>query len=270
MMACRTMETEADRKITLFLVPFMSCGARAPIYLVFCAAFFPTNADVVVLCLYFGGIVAAVFTGWLLKKLVFKGETTPMLLELPTYRAPRMKAVGLALWKQMKDYVSRAGTIIFVVSVVVWFLSSFGFSGGRFGAVDIDSSLLSVMGGFIAPLFTPLGFGFWAAGVALLTGFAAKEAVVGTLGVILHVGEEEALEGGALDHALLSGVGFTAASSLSFMVFVLLYLPCLAAFATLKRESNSWGWTLLQAAYSCALAWVCAFVVYHIALACGL
>ena len=270
MMACRTMETETDRKITLFLVPFMSCGARAPIYLVFCGAFFPSNADVVVLCLYFGGIVAAIFTGWLLKKLVFKGETTPMLIELPKYRAPRPRSVGLALWKQMKDYVSRAGTIIFVVSVAVWFLSSFGFAGGSFGAVDIDSSLLAVAGSFIAPVFKPLGFGFWAAGVALLTGFAAKEAVVGTLGVLTNVGEDAAIEGGALDFGVLSALGFTTASSLAFMVFVLLYLPCLAAFATLKRESNSWGWTLMQAVYSCLLAWVCAFAVYHVALACGL
>ncbi len=271
MMACRTMENETDRKITMFLVPFMSCGARAPIYLVFCSAFFESNADIVTLCLYLGGIVAAIFTGWLLKKIFFRHEeVSPLLIELPKYRAPRLKAVGLSLWKQMKDYLRRAGTIIFVISIVVWFLTAFGFGADGFGMVETEDSLLAALGTFIAPIFSPLGFGFWTAGVALLTGFAAKEAVVGTLGVILKVGEEEALEGGALTTAVLTAAGFTPASSLSFMVFVLLYLPCFAAFATLKRESNSWGWALLQAAYSCVLAWVCAFIVYHVALLCGL
>ncbi len=265
------MENETDRKITMFLVPFMSCGARAPIYLVFCSAFFESNADIVTLCLYLGGIVAAIFTGWLLKKIFFRHEeVSPLLIELPKYRAPRLKAVGLSLWKQMKDYLRRAGTIIFVISIVVWFLTAFGFGADGFGMVETEDSLLAALGTFIAPIFSPLGFGFWTAGVALLTGFAAKEAVVGTLGVILKVGEEEALEGGALTTAVLTAAGFTPASSLSFMVFVLLYLPCFAAFATLKRESNSWGWALLQAVYSCVLAWVCAFIVYHVALLCGL
>ena len=270
MMACRTMETETDRKTTLFLIPFMSCGARAPIYLVFCAAFFPANGDLVTLGMYFGGILVAVITALLLKKLVFKGETTPMIIELPRYRRPQLKSVGLALWKQMKDYLSRAGTIIFVITIVIWFLSSYGFANGGFGATDIDGSILAALGGVIAPFFKPLGFGFWAAGIAILTGFMAKEAVVGTLGVLANVGEDEAIEGGALTTSVLSGMGFTPASALSFMTFNLLYLPCVAAFATLKRESNSWAWTLAQATWAIAVAWICAFLVFHIATACGL
>ncbi len=255
LMACRTLENEQDRKLTLFLVPFMSCGARAPIFLVFAGAFFPENADLMVLALYFLGIVVAVGTGVLLKKLVFKGEATPLLIELPHYRAPRLKSLGLALARSMKDYVTRAGTIIFAMSIVIWFLSSFDFT---LQMVDIDSSILALVGNLLAPLFSPLGFGFWGAAVAILTGFFAKEAVIGTLGVLAGIGEESAVEGGGLSATVLAGLGFTPLAGLSFMVFCLLYLPCMAAFATLRREFGSWKWTLIQAGYSIAVAWVAA------------
>jgi ferrous iron transport protein B len=260
-MACRTLENANDRKLTLFLVPFMSCGARAPIYLVLAGAFFAHQADVVVFSLYLLGIVVAVLTGVILKRFVFKGESTPLLIELPHYRAPRLKSLGLALAKSMQDYLMRAGTIIFAMSIVIWFLSSFDFS---LQMVDIDASILAAIGSFIAPLFAPLGFGFWAAGVAVLTGFFAKEAVIGTFGVLAGVGEESAIEGGGLSEAVLANLGFTPLGALSFMVFCLLYLPCMAAFATLKREYNSWRWSLAQAAYSVAVAWVAAFVVFQV------
>ncbi|MBQ6453659.1 MAG: ferrous iron transport protein B, partial [Coriobacteriales bacterium] len=229
LMACRTMENEEDRKMTLFLTPFMSCGARAPIFLVFAGAFFAAHADFIVFCLYLFGILVAILTGLLLKKLVFKGEVTPLIIELPRYRAPRAKSVGLSLWKTMKDYVTRAGTIIFLMSIVIWFFSTFN---GHMEMVDIDESMLAAAGNFIAPIFSPLGFGFWTAGVALITGFAAKEAVIGTMGVLAKVGEEEALEGGALDATVLGAMGFTPLSSFAFMVFSLLYVPCFAALAT--------------------------------------
>jgi ferrous iron transport protein B len=260
-MACRTLENENDRKLTLFLVPFMSCGARAPIYLVFAGAFFAANADLIVFGLYFTGIIVAILTGIILKKFVFRGETTPLLIELPHYRAPRIKSLGLALYKSMKDYLMRAGTIIFAMSVVVWFLSSYDFS---LQAVEIDASILAAIGHSIAPVFTPLGFGFWVAAVAILTGFFAKEAVIGTLGVLCGIGEESALEGGGLSAAALAAVGFSPLSAFSFMVFCLLYLPCMAAFATLKREYNSWIWTLCQAAYSVGIAWIFSFAAYKI------
>ncbi len=269
MMACRTMENENDRKLTLFLVPFMSCGARAPIFLVMAGAFFPVHADWVMFGMYFVGILVAVFTGLILKKLVFKGETTPLIIELPKYRAPRFKSLGLALWKTVKDYVSRAGTIIFVMSIVIWFFSSFGMGEDGFGMVGMDESLLAVAGTVIAPFFSPLGFGFWTAAVALITGFVAKEAVIGTMGVLYKVGGGEA-EAGALSQGVLAEAGFTPLSSLSFMVFSLLYLPCMAAFATLRRESNSWKWTFAQAGYSIAIAWVMAAIVYQGGLLFGL
>lgn len=267
MMACRTMESEEDRKITLFLVPFMSCGARAPIYLVFASAFFADNADVMVLCLYMFGIIIAVLTGWLLKKFVFKEQTTPLIIELPRYRAPHFKSLGIALWGTIKDYLQRAGTIIFVMSVVVWFFSNFGFNTTGFGMTDIESSLLSVAGAAIAPLFSPLGFGFWAAAVSLITGFVAKESVIGTLGVL--AGQTSDAGSGVLNAAALSALGFTSASGFSFMVFSLLYLPCFATVATLKRESNSWKWTFAQMGYSFAVAWICSAVAYQFALVLG-
>ena len=268
MMACRTMESETDRKITLFLVPFMSCGARATVFLVFAGAFFPGKADVVVMGLYVLGILVAIFTGWLLKTFVFKGETTPLIIELPRYRAPHMRSLGLALWATIKDYLQRAGTIIFAMSVVIWFASSFGIHDGAFGMVDIEDSLLALAGGAVAPLFAPLGFGIWPAAVALITGFAAKESVAGTLGVLAN-SVTDAGESG-LTQAARASLGFTGAGAFAFMVFSLLYLPCLATVATLRRESNSRKWTAAQAGYGFAVAWVCAFIAYHFALAVGL
>lgn len=269
MMACRTMESEDDRKMTLFLVPFMSCGARAPIFLVLTAAFFPQNADVVVMGLYLLSIVAAIFTGLLLKKLVFRGETTPLIIELPKYRPPRLKSLASSLWNTIVDYVSCAGTIIFAMSVVIWFLSNFGFSEQGFGMVAMDQSLLAAMGNAISPLFNPLGFGFWTAAVALIAGLAAKEAVVGTMGVLYNVGESAAMEGSGLSAGVLAAAGFGPASALSFMVFAMLYVPCAATLATLKRESNSWTWMIARVVYSIGIAWLVAFVVYRIALLCG-
>jgi ferrous iron transport protein B len=263
-MACRTMENEQERKLTLMLVPFMSCGARAPIFLVFASAFFPASADLVVFAMYLLGVLVAVLSGILLRKLLFKGQSAPFIIELPRYRCPRPKSVALALWDKFKGYLVRAGTIIFAMCVVVWFLSSFGFADGQFGAVEIDDSLLATIGGWISPIFIPLGFGFWQAAVAVLTGFIAKESVVGTLGVLMGIDEEAAIEGGGLTSAVLGASGFTPLGALSFMVFCLLYIPCMAAFATLKKEFNSWKWAIGQAAYSCAVAYICALLVYQI------
>jgi ferrous iron transport protein B len=259
------MDNESDRKLTLFLVPFMSCGARAPIYLVLAGAFFPHNADLIVFFLYLLGIAVAIVTGIVLKKFVFKGESTPLLIELPVYRSPRLKSLGMALLKSMQGYLVRAGTIIFAMSIVIWFLSSFDFG---LQMVEIDHSMLAAIGTVLAPVFSPLGFGFWTAAVAIITGFFAKEAVIGTLGVLTGIGEESAVEGG-IGLGTLAALGFTPLSALSFMVFCLLYLPCMAAFATLKREYGSWKWTLAQAAYSVAVAWIAAFIVYNIGLLLG-
>lgn len=263
MMSCRTMDNEQDRKTTLFLVPFMSCGARAPILLTFAAAFFPAHGDLMVLALYVAGVVVAIITGLILKRFVFKSEATPLLIELPRYRAPRWSSLGLALKNAMVDYVKRAGTIIFAMTIVVWFLSSFSPS---LQMCEMDESILAYVGRFIAPFFQPLGFGFWTAATALLTGIFAKEAVIGTMGVLYSAADSD---GAGLTYSVLSAAGFTPLSALSFTVFVLLYVPCMATVATLARESNSWRWTLAQVLYSIAVAWVCSFVVFHVGLALG-
>lgn len=263
-MACRTLETEEDRKLTLMLVPFMSCGARAPIFLVFASAFFASSADLVIWGMYLIGIVVALLSGILLKKLVFKGERSQFIIELPRYRAPRARSVALTLWDKFKGYLVRAGTIIFVMCVVVWFLSNFGFSAGSFGMVEsIENSILAGIGNLIAPLFTPLGFGFWTASVAVLTGFVAKESVVGTLGVLYGVGEDSALEQGGLTAAILTAGGFSPLVAFSFMVFCLLYVPCVATVATLRKEFNSVRWTLFQVVYSTVAAYLVALIVYQ-------
>jgi ferrous iron transport protein B len=258
MMSCRTMDNEQDRKTTLFLVPFMSCGARAPILLTFAAAFFPTHADLMVFALYAVGILVAIITGLILKRVVFHSEATPLLIELPRYRTPRWRSLGLALKNAMVDYVKRAGTIIFAMTIVIWFLSSFS---PDMQMCAMDESILAYIGRAIAPFFGPLGFGFWTAATALLTGIFAKEAVIGTMGVLYSssMGEES-----GLTYSVLSAAGFTPLSALSFLVFTLLYVPCMATVATLARESNSWRWTLAQVCYSIAVAWVCSFVVFQV------
>jgi ferrous iron transport protein B len=266
-MAARTMENEQDRRLTLMLVPFMSCGARAPIYLVFAGAFFPSFADLIVFGLYLLGVLVAVISGIILRRLLFRGEFAPFIIELPRYRLPRWRSVALTLWDKFRGYLVRAGTIIFVMCVLVWFLSSFGFvsvdKGGGFGMVSIEASLLASFGNLIAPLFTPLGFGFWTAAVAVLTGFIAKESVVGTLGVLMGISEDSAL-GGGLSLSVLAAAGFTPLGALSFMVFCLLYLPCMAAFATLKKEFGSWKWASCQAVYTTGVAYLVALLVYQL------
>jgi ferrous iron transport protein B len=263
-MAARTMENENDRRLTLMLVPFMSCGARAPIFLVLAGAFFPAYADLILFAMYLTGIFVAVISGIILRKLLFKGEFSPFIIELPRYRAPRARSVALTLWEKFKGYLVRAGTIIFAMCVVVWALSSFGIEDGSFQMVPIENSLLAAFGNLIAPVFTPLGFGTWVAAVAVLTGFIAKESVIGTLGTLLGISEESALEGDGLSPALLAVAGFSPLSALSFMVFCLLYIPCMAAFATLKKEFGSLKWSLGQAAYSVAVAYLMSLAVFQI------
>lgn len=258
MMSCRTMDNEQDRKTTMFLIPFMSCGARAPILLTFAAAFFPRNADMLVFMLYFLGIVVAIITGLIIKKFVFKSEATPLLIELPRYRAPRWRSLGIALGNSMKDYLQRAGTIIFAMSVLVWFLSSFS---PALQMCAMDESILAIIGRAIAPVFSPLGFGFWTAATALLTGLVAKESVIGTMGVLYGSGESGTV---GLSASVLANAGFTPLSAVSFTVFVLLYVPCMATVATLAKESNSWKWTAMQICYSLCVAWVCSFIVFQV------
>lgn len=253
-MATRTLSSERDRKMTILLTPFMSCSAKLPVYSVFAAAFFPNNAALVMISLYVLGMVLAVLVGLVLKKTAFHGEPVPFVMELPAYRMPAPKTVLLHLWEKAKDFLVRAFTVIFVATLVVWFLQTFD---THFNMVtDSSQSLLAIIGRWIAPVFAPLGFGDWRAVCALVTGFTAKEAVVSTFAVLTGA------SGTAL-YPVLSQM-FSPLSAYAFLVFTLLYTPCVAAIAAVGRELHSKKGAAGVALGQTAFAWVVSFLVFQI------
>ena len=255
-MSTRTLASERDRRMTILLTPFMSCSAKIPIYAVFTAAFFPKYAALVMIGLYLGGILMGIIAAKVLGATAFRGNPIPFVMELPNYRFPSAKSVGQLCWDKAKDFLTRAFTIIFVATIVVWFLQTFD---TRLNLVsDSADSLLATVGAVLAPLFKPLGFGDWRVSTALITGFIAKESVISTLGILTGAGSEVTV-------AAL-GTLFSTVSALSFLVFTLLYTPCVAAISAVKRELDS-GWKAAGVALSqCVVAWVVAFLVYHAAL----
>lgn len=266
-MGARALDTERDRRIAVLIAPFMSCGARLPVYALFAALFFPGRESAVVLSLYILGIIIAIIMGLIFKSTYFKGDAEPFLMELPPYRIPTLKTVLLQTWEKGKGFLVKAGTIIFSMSVLIWFLSSYNFSG----PADIADSLLATIGGVIAPLFTLHGFGTWQSGVAVLTGILAKEAVVATLGVIYGISElaEDAAQAATQLQGSI-GATFTGLSAYAFMVFTLLYTPCMAALGTIKKELNSWKWALFAAGYTFLVAWIVSLLIYRVGLLLGL
>ena len=255
-MATRTLASERDRRMTILLTPFMSCSAKIPIYGVFTAAFFPDHAVLVMIALYVTGILVGIVAAKVLGVTAFQGNPVPFVMELPNYRFPSAKSVGQLCWDKAKDFLTRAFTIIFVATIVVWFLQTFD---TRLNLVaDSANSLLATVGAWIAPLFAPLGFGDWRVSTSLITGFIAKESVISTLGILTGAGADVTVE------AL--GSLFSPVTAVSFLVFTLLYTPCVAAISAVKRELGS-GWKAAGVALSqCAVAWVVSFLVYHIAL----
>ena len=253
-MASRTLPSERDRKMTILLTPFMSCSAKLPIYSLFAAAFFPEHAALVMVSLYFLGIAVGILMAILLKSSVFKGEAVPFVMELPNYRMPSAKSVGLLLWEKARDFLERAFTVIFLATIIIWFLQTFD---AKLNVVtDSADSLLAMVGQFIAGIFRPLGFNDWRVATALISGFTAKEAVVSTLAVLL--GTNTAALGSVL------GTLFTPLSALSFLVFTLLYTPCIAAVATIRRELGSVWKMLGVVVLQCGVAWLAAMLVYRI------
>ena len=253
-MASRTLSSERDRRMTIMLTPFISCSAKIPIYAVFSAAFFPHCAGLVMIGLYVTGIVVGILIALLFKKTAFRGKPMPFVMELPNYRLPSLRSVLLLMWEKARDFLQRAFTVIFIATVIIWFLQTFD---TRLNVVtDSSSSLLSMIGQWIAPIFVPLGFSDWRISTALISGFTAKEAVVSTLSVLTGTGTAEL--GG-----VLMGM-FTPLSAMSFLVFTLLYTPCVAAITTMKNELHSRtraaGIVLLQ----CAVAWVCACLLFQV------
>ncbi len=255
-MSTRTLASERDRRMTILLTPFMSCSAKIPIYGVFSAAFFPRRAALVMILLYFGGILVGVAAAKVLGATAFRGNPVPFVMELPNYRFPSARSVWQLCWDKAKDFLTRAFTIIFVATIIVWFLQTFD---TRLNLVsDSSHSLLAAVGAWIAPLFAPLGFGDWRVSTALITGFIAKESVISTLGILTGSGTDVTV-------AAL-GTLFSPVTAASFLAFTLLYTPCVAAISAVKRELGS-GWKAAGvAAAQCAVAWSVSLLVYRIAL----
>jgi ferrous iron transport protein B len=260
-MGARTMENEKDRRMTIMLVPFMSCSARLPVYGLLTAAFFPQCGGLVVFSLYLLGLCCAILSGIILKKFVFKGEPAAFVLELPPYRLPTLKNMALHVWEKVRGFLVKAGTLILAMSVVLWFLQSFGWYGGLVMVSDAGNSLLGTLGGWIAPLLRPLGFGTWQAAVALLTGLVAKEMVVSSMSMFYGFSMTAS---GATIAAALSGTFATPAAAYAFLVFVLLYVPCVAAVSTIRKEMGSAKWTIASIGWQLGAAYLGAFLVYQV------
>ena len=255
-MATRTLSSERDRKMTILLTPFMSCSAKLPIYGLLTSAFFPKQwRGVVMISLYFAGIICGILYALVLKKTKFKGEPVPFVMELPNYRLPSAKSVGQLIWEKAKGFIQKAFTIIFAATLIVWFLENFG--AGLCLVSSTDQSLLAMIGSVVAPIFAPLGFGDWRVSTALITGFMAKESVVSTLTVLL---------GGKT--ALLTTL-FTPFTAYVFLIFTLLYTPCVAAIATVRREMRTVRAAVGIAFLQCATAWVVAFLVHTVGMLLG-
>ena len=253
-MSTRTVSSDRDRKMTILLTPYMSCSAKIPIYAVFAAAFFPQNRGLAMICLYALGIVMGIIVALILKSTAFRGQPVPFVMELPNYRMPSLKSVGLLLWEKAKDFLERAFTVIFMATVLIWFLQTFD---TRLNVVaDSADSLLALIGQLIAPVFRPLGFADWRMVTALISGFTAKEAVVSTLAVLLGTNVAN------LSSAL--GSVFNPITAVSFLVFTLLYTPCVAAVATIRRELGSAVKTIGVVIMQCSVAWLTAFVIYNV------
>lgn len=249
-MASRTLSSRRDRQMTIILTPFMSCSAKLPIYAFFTSVFFPGKGALVMIFLYVFGILTGIIFALILKGSLFKGEPVPFVMELPNYRMPGAKNVCQLLWEKAKDFLQRAFTVIFVATIVIWFLQTFDL---RFNIVtESKDSILAILAGYIAPIFNPLGFGDWRISTALISGFMAKESVVSTLSILY----------GSTQSLLMS---LTTPAALSLLIFCLLYTPCIAAIAAIKRELNG-KWALIVVFGQCLIAWLASFVVYHLIL----
>ena len=259
-MATRTMENEGDRMLAMMLVPFMSCTARLPIYAIFIAAFFTKDQGLVLLSIYVLGIVVALIVAAILKRTMFKGLSTPFVMELPTYKVPSIKGVLLHTWEKVKGFLRKAGTIILACSIVLWALSIFPL-GVEYGSAQ---SVLGMIGTAIAPIFAPLGFGTWQAAVAIIAGLAAKEVVVATFGTLAGMEEDDEEGITSLVHDT-----FTPLSAYAFMAFTLLYTPCFAAIGAIKQETNSYKWALTMCGITLVTAYIVSFLIYNVGMLAG-
>ncbi len=260
-MACRSIEGEKDRMISILSNPYISCGARLPVYVLFAGAFFVGMEGSIIFSMYFLGIAVAIFTAWLLRKTVFKGEPEPFILELPIYRRPTVRESLLHMWERGVVFLKKAGTYLLLGAILLWFMSAFGPSGFLGTDPDVAMSYTGILGNVFQPIFAPLGFD-WRLTAALIFAFLAKEIAVEGLGIILAVESEVAIQA-----SLVSLV--SPATAIAFMIFVLLYIPCLATVSVIKSETNSWKWTLFSVVYSIVIAFIVALLAYWVMVFAG-
>jgi len=256
-MATRILENKRDRLLTILISPFISCGAKLPVYALFVGVFFSNHQGIVIFSIYIFGISVAIMAGLIFKKVLFKKLSSPFVIELPSYRMPTIKGVIIHVWEKVWSFIKKAGTIILFFSIVIWALASFPV-GVEYASSE---SLVGIIGQKISPIFRPLGFDNWQASVALIFGFVAKEIIVGTLGTLYNVVDVGGDTGNSLSVALQGD--YTPLAAYAFMIFVLLYVPCMAVLATVKKETNSWRWPLFMASYTIIIAWIFAFIIYQ-------
>ena len=263
-MASRALEDPKDRLKTILVTPFMSCSARLPIYVLFSGMFFPGCAMLAAYSMYVLGIATAIGAALVMHLFTRKKEINTLLIELPEYKSPNLHSIAIYTWEKVEDYLRKAGTTIFAASIVLWVILNFGPAGM---VSDMSMSFGAMAGRLAAPLMKPAGLGYWQVVVALIAGLAAKEVVVSSMSVLFGITNVTSAAGMAGMRTALSGIGFTAANAYALMTFCLLYTPCMAAVATIRRETNSWKWTAFGALFQLALAWIVATVVYGIGTA---
>lgn len=260
----RTLDRDEDRKITMMIIPFISCGAKAPIYGVFAGALFFNYSYLIVFSMYILGIVVAILSAMLFKKTILKSDNANYIMELPEYRAPTAKNTLLHTWERSKSFLIKAGTVLLGAFIVIWFFSYFGFVDGSFRLLakdEIEYSILGIIGKFILPVFRPIGFTSWKSTVAIMTGFAAKESVVGTLGILYGI-TGDAIQNGALLYEPIR-MAFSSVQAYAFMAFALLASPCIAAMVAMKRELRSWKWFAFSIIYELTVAYLVALLIFQ-------
>jgi ferrous iron transport protein B len=253
-MATRSLPSKRDRQLTIALIPFMSCSAKLPIYAIFTAAFFSSYQGLVMTGIYLTGILVAITCALIFKLTIYKGDPVPFVMVIPSYRFPSLISVGLRMWENVKGFIKKAFTVILLATIVIWFLQSFDF--GLNMVSSSEHSILASIGRAIAPIFAPLGFGDWRAATALITGMSAKEAVVSTMAVLTGTTGTASLD-------LMLNEIFTPISAFSFMVFCLLYMPCVATLTAIKRELGGLRYALLITLFQTVVAWLVAFLIYQ-------
>lgn len=262
-MASRALENKRDRFKVMLVTPFMSCNARLTIYILFAEMFFAENAMLVAYSMYLIGIVVAILVSAVIHLVDRKKSVNYLMIELPEYKLPDARTVAIYVWEKIKDYLGKAGTTIFLATIIIWALLNFGPQGY---VEDMTNSFGAILGRWITPFFVPIGLGFWQIAVALIAGISAKEVVVSSCAVLFGIVNASSPDGMASFAAALQGIGFGQINAFCLMVFCLLYIPCAAALAAIRKESHSWAWMGFTALFQLMVAWLVTFAVYHIAL----